>query len=215
MLYYTDSTYTSTWPYIPHNLTHFSLDDYHPQWMYPALWVRAAYERFVFPKLGPTTKLLVVPPTFGSDRPCTAGAPSVFCTNQSLPEWVALNLNNLSYYKSWALNDSRIVGFDPWRLQGAYDNSSFRLGLLDMPEVYTAYQELGQAIMRNKDHDIHHRRQLHRKRDADIDSQGAKGSSIPVHVLKNGVPPPPVRDPSWPGNGFPPIPWAPTVAAPS
>jgi hypothetical protein len=150
--------------------------------MYPALWVRVAYERVVFPKPGPTTKLLVVPPTYESDHPCTAGAPSVFCTSQSLPEWVALNLNNLSYYKSWALNDSRIVGFDPWRLRGAYDNSSFRLGLLDMPEVYTAYQELGQAIMRNKDHDIHHRRRLHRKRDAD--SQGVKGSSIPAHVLK-------------------------------
>ena len=32
ILYYTSSDYCSTWPYIPRNLTLFSLDDYHPAW---------------------------------------------------------------------------------------------------------------------------------------------------------------------------------------
>lgn len=148
-LYYCSSTFSSTWPQIPHNLTLFSLDDYHPAWMYPDLWVRPAYERFVFPKLGPDTKLIVTPPTFGSDRDCTAGPPSVWCTNQTYDQWVQLNLGNLSYYTAWAAEDQRIIGFDPWRLVGAFDNSSYRLGLLDMPEVLSAYQKLGRDVRKN------------------------------------------------------------------
>lgn len=34
ILYYTSSDYCMTWPYIPRNLTLFSVDDYHPSWMY-------------------------------------------------------------------------------------------------------------------------------------------------------------------------------------
>ena len=48
----------------------------------------------VFPKLGPDTKLLLVPPTYGSHNPCTAGKPTVWCTNQTYDQWLAINRGN-------------------------------------------------------------------------------------------------------------------------
>jgi hypothetical protein len=33
LLYYVESDYVCTWPYVPTNLTHFAVDDYHPSWM--------------------------------------------------------------------------------------------------------------------------------------------------------------------------------------
>jgi hypothetical protein len=41
VLYYTSSDYCMTWPYIPRNLTLFSMDDYHPSWMYELLHRRS------------------------------------------------------------------------------------------------------------------------------------------------------------------------------
>lgn len=35
-LYYTEADVVALWPHIPHNLTLFSMDDYHPAWMYPS-----------------------------------------------------------------------------------------------------------------------------------------------------------------------------------
>jgi len=125
MVYYTESAYIGTWPYIPKNLTHFSVDDYHPSWMYPSthgkddgLWVLPIYEREVYPKLGNSTKLLVVPPAYGSHNPCTSASAGsgVWCTNQSYSEWITLNLGNLTFYRDWAFREPRIVGFDPWPL---------------------------------------------------------------------------------------------------
>lgn len=147
MLYYTESDYVCTWPYVPPNLTHFSVDDYHPEWMYPGLWVRPIYERCVFPKIQPLTKLLVVPPTWGSHTPCTASPPSVWCTNQTYAQWVELGRGNFTAYRDWAYNDSRIVGFDPWLLQGhGTPGQPFELGLLQVPEILALYSDLGKAI---------------------------------------------------------------------
>ena len=98
--------------------------------------------------VGPNTKLLVVPPTYGSHNPCTSGAPSVWCTNQTYQQWLELNRGNFSFYRDWAFSDERIVGFDPWPLSSAGSNtSSMALGLLDMPEILTEYTALGKAIL--------------------------------------------------------------------
>jgi hypothetical protein len=112
ILYYTSSDYCGGWPYIPRNLTLISLDGYlHPSWMYPAshkcavpgwprpmgcdnettgLWVYPRYNAAIFDpgRLGPNTKLLLVPPTYGSHTPCTGGKPSAWRTNQSYGEWL-------------------------------------------------------------------------------------------------------------------------------
>jgi hypothetical protein len=174
ILYYTESDYVSTWPYIPHNLTLFSMDDYHPSWMYPSspvskcrtsgfprpagcenettgLWVYPVYQASVFPKLGPDTKLLLVPPTYASHYLCN-GTGSVWCTNQTYAEWVGIGQSNFSFYRDWAFSDSRIVGFDPWPLNvpdGWRPLAGWTtpiVGLLDIPELLPEYVALGKAI---------------------------------------------------------------------
>jgi hypothetical protein len=55
------------------------------------------YNSAVFPKLGPATKLLLVPPVYGSRTPCTAQPPSVWCTQQTYAQWLELNRGNLSF----------------------------------------------------------------------------------------------------------------------
>ena len=108
--------------------------------MYPV------YQR-LFPMVGPNTKLLVVPPTYGSHNPCTDGA-SVWCTNQSYAQWLELNRGNYTFYRDWAFSDKRIVGFDPWPLTaGGGNTSSMALGLLEMPEILAEYTALGKAIL--------------------------------------------------------------------
>ena len=118
------SDYSRSWPYIPRNLTLFSLDDYSPAWRYPScpspcpspcdcpcrvggfprppgcanessgLWVYPQYNAAIFApgRLGANTKLLMVPPTYGSHNNCAP--PSVWCTNQTYAQWLELNKNN-------------------------------------------------------------------------------------------------------------------------
>jgi hypothetical protein len=105
LLYYMESSRVSQWPHIPRNLTHFSVCQYFPEWMYPNLWVKAVYERFVFPKLGPDTLLLVVPPIMASHTGCPH-KPSVFCPNITYAEWLALDEENYTQYTTWAFNDT-------------------------------------------------------------------------------------------------------------
>ena len=129
----------------------------------------------MFPKLGPDTKLLVVPPAYGSRTPCK-GKPSVWCTSQNYAQWLELNRGNFvssqsprarnacpptdpvprgqTFYRDWAFSDERIVGWDPWPLhaspaQGA--TTSMSLGLADMPEVLAWYKGLGEAIVSGRD----------------------------------------------------------------
>ena len=97
-------------------------------------------------RLGRDTKLLVVPPTYGSRTPCT-GNPSVWCTNQTYSQWLELNRGNYTFYRDWAFSDERIVGFDPWPLDGRGDGSSMALGLLGLPEILQAYKALGKSIL--------------------------------------------------------------------
>jgi hypothetical protein len=134
------------------------------------LWVLPIYEREVFPRLGNNTKLLVVPPAYGSRSNCTSNAAGagVWCTNQTYAQWLELNLGNLSFYKRWAFNETRIAGFDPWPLtqlispeygvchddsqpclNPRFANTSMALGLLEMPEVVSAYKVLGEAIVKS------------------------------------------------------------------
>ena len=109
------------------------------------------YQQTVFPKLGPDTKLLVVPPTYGSHHACTASGPSVWCTNQTYSEWLELNNGNFTFYRDWAFSDPRIIGFDPWPLQpGGSNTSSMALGLLGMPEILAEYKALGKQIVSPK-----------------------------------------------------------------
>jgi len=58
MLKYTTISFVVVRPRVPHNLTVFSADFYHPGWMYPGIGdTRAVYDRWVYPKLGPNTSV--------------------------------------------------------------------------------------------------------------------------------------------------------------
>ena len=82
----------------------------HPRWMYPGIGdVRDVYNEWLFPRLGPKTKVFVVPPTFGNTVGCN-GVNDQFCVNLTLPQWEELTLGNLSFFLDWCANDSRIVG---------------------------------------------------------------------------------------------------------
>jgi hypothetical protein len=103
----------------------------------------------LLPRLASHQKLLVVPPTYGMRGNCT-GTPSVWCTNQTYAQWLSLNLGNLSFYRNWAFNETRIEGFDPWPLSigdSSTESADTDLGLPEMPEVYAAYKSLGAAIV--------------------------------------------------------------------
>jgi hypothetical protein len=118
------------------------------------LWVYPQVNKDIFEpgRLGPNTKVLLVPPTWGSHHPCTSGPPSVWCTNQTYAEWLELNHGNFSFYTQWGFTDERIVGFDPWPLSaGGSNSSSMALGLLGMPEVLAEYKALGAAIVARRD----------------------------------------------------------------
>lgn len=115
IIWYNDSDNMQFWPYIPHNLTVFSADFYHPAWMYPGIGgPREVYNRWVFPKLGPSTSLYVVPATFGNAMGCYSPVDDKYCVNLTLPQWESLNLGNLTYYLNWSAQDARIVGIAPW-----------------------------------------------------------------------------------------------------
>ena len=211
ILYYTSSNWMATWPRIPRNLTLFSMVAYYPAWMYPSspvekcrvggfprpagcenettgLWAYPVYQKSVFPKLGPDTKLLVVPPVYGSHNFCTSGPPSSFCTNQTYAQWLELANGNLTFYRDWAYSDSRIIGFDPWSLgAGGPNTSSFALGLLGMPEILKEYRALGQAILAGAGDDA----DFKGARDSPLKSRGFAANSIMANPA--AVPAAPIR----------------------
>ena len=138
------------------------------------LWVYPQYNAAIFApgRLGADTKLLMVPPTYGSHNNCAP--PSVWCTNQTYAQWLELNKNNFvsslsrralapvltpcraqTFYRDWAFSDDRIVGFDPFPLYGCVTDTcrattSMAVGLMQMPEILREYVALGRQIV-NRD----------------------------------------------------------------
>ena len=48
----------------------------------------------------------------------------------------------------WARNDSRVVGINPWHMNGAPKvNASFEPGLVYMPELLQTYKRIGFEIV--------------------------------------------------------------------
>eukprot|EP00944_MAST-04C_sp_MAST-4C-sp1_P002529 g2529.t1 len=150
ILYYNDSIFLAAWTEnIPFNLTHFSMDYYHAKStgrVGKTVW--DLFEEFVFPKLGNRTKVLFVPPTFGSK----VDARPAF-TLENFEKWA---LGNISQYVAWSNKDDRIVGFNPWHLldrpvrNASVCNSHYvgcaEIGSSSLPRVYAALQRLGESI---------------------------------------------------------------------
>lgn len=150
MIYYNDSDFAMSWPYVPRNLTHFSFDYYHgvATGLHVTVW--QLYKARIEPLLGnSTTRMLLVPQAFGS-----ALDPA-----RPIHVWSDWMLANLTQYVTWANSDTRFVGFTPWHLDDrpAVGNCSSSLwgceeiGALGMPDVRDAFQTLGRAIVANRE----------------------------------------------------------------
>ena len=154
VLYYNDSIFVAAWGNhsIPHNLTHFSMDYYHgieTGRVGETVW--DLYQKFVFPKLGSSTKVLFVPQCFGSKVDTRPG--------YTLTQYEDWSLGNLTQYIAWSARDPRIVGFNPWHLLNrgirnvsSCDSSGFgctEVGAASMPRLRKALAVLGAQVKRN------------------------------------------------------------------
>jgi hypothetical protein len=125
---------------IPGNLTHFSVD------MYGRVdATRAFYAKHIFPKLsgglwGETSVFVV---------------PGVFAAKKAIAKDEALNLEHLQDYISWAKEEHRISGINPWHLGddckpgGSCPGSSMALGAFGccMPNLDAALKKVGMQIV--------------------------------------------------------------------
>jgi len=155
IIYYNDSIFAAAWPYIPHNLTYFSLDYYHglaTGRVNETVW--DLYNLHVFPKLGPATKVLFVPQAFGSAVDTRPG--------YTLATYEGWALGNLTEYIRWSALDERVVGFNPWHLLDrpgptnasacAQRGSEFgccEIGVIGMPRLHAALVALGKEVVGN------------------------------------------------------------------
>lgn len=150
IIYYNESINVAGWTSdIPHNLTHFSMDYYHGTAtgrIGQTVW--DLYKAYVFPKLGPDTKVLFVPQAFGSKVDSRKDH-----TFEAYTQW---SINNLTEFIQWSSLDDRIVGFNPWHLLdrpvanvSACCGSGFgccEVGASNMPSLLQMLMQLGQTI---------------------------------------------------------------------
>ena len=154
-----DPTIPKPWPYIPFNLTHFSMDWYHDPmrscrsdsdcdvpgvgtigWCIAAAAgdagrcsnVRDLYEQ-MYPVAAAHHRFLVYPPAYGSK------------TSGLKDHGEALQLANLTWYVNWAREDTRIVGFSPYQYGDGL--VPYDLGASSMPTLWTALVSLGRQIV--------------------------------------------------------------------
>ena len=157
------------WPYIPFNLTHFSMDWYHDPtrscrsdsdcnvpgvgtigWCIADVVgglgrcsnVRDLYEQ-LYPVAADHHRFLVYPPAYGSK---TFGLKD---------DGEALQLANLTWYVKWAREDTRIVGFSPY--QYGDDNVPYDLGASSLPTLWKALVALGRQIVGKRHGETSHK----------------------------------------------------------
>lgn len=158
VIYYNDAIDMRAWPYIPANLTHFSLDYYHSNLTGLDITVFRVYEDFVLPKLRGGTRVLFAPQAYGSRLDVRPG--------YSIADYERWAVANLTEYVAYASRDARFAGFTPWHLLDRPPPANVTecsLGIRDftfgccevgaesMPRVLAALVELGQQVKANDD----------------------------------------------------------------
>jgi len=153
VLYANECAEIQQWLSIPEELDYISLnyyDEHNTNGTGEADKDRFFYETHVYPKLHPHQGVLLVPGIFASDPVhCTQG--NVSCP---LDKQAAQVVQKLDKMFSWAKEDPRVRGFNPWhfsnrtgpQLGGWWDQ---RLGAVAMPTVVSKLREIGMHVRQN------------------------------------------------------------------
>ena len=147
----------SRWPEIPRNLDLISFDFYYPNLGgLPNATVagqsephacREKYNQYLYPKLAEHQRVMLVPFTAACDVD-VCELHNVSCT---MEEQAAVNVARLQAYYEWAINDTRVAGFDPWHVLNSSSvlwpgYCTQRLGAVSMPPVMDELCRIGTAI---------------------------------------------------------------------
>ena len=123
-----------------------------------ATHLRGYYERLIYPRLGPRTKVLAVPGAFAPAK----GAHSPYCPysegpaclnplNASLDVYDTFWAKHAHELWNWAQDDPRLVGFAPWHFDdepGAYP-TQLVTGFRNMPQTLNTWATIGEQIVAN------------------------------------------------------------------
>ena len=127
---------------IPSALDFISVDMYKSNNGTEPAIVRQFYEESVYPKLAAHQSTWVVPGTFAQPAPYV-----------SLAESTKVMLEKINGYWSWAQNDTRVVGINPWHwgTWGSMQKGDdiYKLGAHDFPAVRARLQEIGAIVKKN------------------------------------------------------------------
>eukprot|EP00039_Didymoeca_costata_P017189 m.316582 g.316582 ORF g.316582 m.316582 type:complete len:292 (-) comp16504_c0_seq12:223-1098(-) len=153
ILYTNECSEMEKWPSVPSSLDYISIDFYDEKNTNGSAEVaknKDFYNNVIFPKLQPHQGVLLVPGIFASD-PVHCEANGVKCPLGPQADQVVIKLKEMF---SWAQEETRIAGFNPWhynnrsspQLPGAYNQ---QLGAISMPTVVEQLRIMGQAIRKN------------------------------------------------------------------
>jgi hypothetical protein len=108
----------------------------------------------VYPLMSLEQHFLFVPPAYGagnfdlSQRLCCAANTRDGSNPDCAGNCTAAMIQWAIDVYDWARNDSRIVGINPWHMNGAPKvNASFEPGLVYMPELLRTYKKIGSEII--------------------------------------------------------------------
>ena len=119
--------------------------------------LRRYYETLIYPRLGPRTKVLIVPGAFAPAK----GAHSAKCPyslgpgcpnplNASLVVYDAFWAKHATELWSWAQDDPRLVGIAPFHFDDSVSYpAELVTGFRNMPETLKAWTEIGRQIVAN------------------------------------------------------------------
>jgi hypothetical protein len=134
---------------VPPAITWISFDFYNP----PGGYVKNEYETFLYPKMSPRQKAILVPDASGSAhrRPGANGSRSGW----AVPDMIA----RAHEYFAWAAADQsgRVIGLNPWHWKTVnYTTGDFwELGVASIPALRHTWADIGARIRANRDTSRH------------------------------------------------------------
>ena len=132
------------WPKIPESIDWVSFDLYDTKnGTNAAEETIAQLEKYIFPRLSKTQKAIMVPGVMGCNY-----------TQFELDANSAQIVDDLDTLFSWAKNEPRVAGFNPWHFNNRATNQAappcnMKPGAVMMPDVVDKLKEIGTWMMNN------------------------------------------------------------------
>lgn len=119
------------YPHVPAAIDFVSSDDYGD--MTQIKNTRWFYKKFLYPKLLPHQRVMLIPPAYNT----------TCCASPLLPDIDACLLKQMRLYLDWADDDELVVGSDVfhWSTYGA------DIGLMSLPQTMACYIQLSQQLV--------------------------------------------------------------------